>query len=238
MKDIKICTMIQKKYGEKDMNKIMVTASTHPAKDNIIEYVDCLQKNNVKIGMLHVDIMDGVFVEDKTFGYEKVKEIYSMTAYPLDCHLMVKEPMNIVDKYIESGANIITVHYEAFGDEKNLVKCLKKIKDGGCMAGIAINPATRISVVAPYIDLIDMVLIMSVVPGKSGQKFMPEVINKIISLRHITKNGKNLLIEVDGGINIDTISFVKNIGVDMGVCGSALFNSTDKNALIEELTKN
>ena len=218
--------------------KLMITASTHPAKNNILEYVDYLQKNNINIGMLHVDIMDGVFVEDKTFDYEMVKEISKQTTIPLDCHLMIKEPSEIIDKYIDAGANIVTVHYEAFENKKDLLKTLKHIRKAGCLAGISINPKTRPSEIAQYIDFIDMILVMSVEPGKSGQKFIVDTINKISVIKDMIKsiNDRKILIEVDGGINIDTINYVKNL-VDMVVCGSALYNSTDKNFLINELTK-
>lgn len=218
-------------------NKLIITASTHPAKDKIKEYVDYLQKNDIKIGMLHVDIMDGVFVEDKTFDYETVAEIHKMTSFPLDCHLMVKEPMSVVDKYIDAGANIVTVHYEAFENKKDIVKCLKHIRSKDCLAGISINPDTRISQILEYLPYLDMVLIMSVVPGKSGQKFIMETVNKLSSLKNIIKStNKKILIEVDGGVNIDTVKYVKNLA-DMAVCGSALYSSTDKNYLIEEMTK-
>ena len=219
------------------VNKIMVNASTHPAKDNIMEYIDYVNKNNINIGMWHVDIMDGVFVEDKTFGAETVKKMYEKTTIPLDCHLMINEPLNVVQDYIDAGANIVAVHYEAFKDKKDLKKCIKTIKKSNCLAGIAINPDTRVSLITVYLPYIDMVLVTSVVPGKSGQKFILDTVNKIAALKNIIKNlNKKILIEVDGGINIDTVKYVKD-NVDMIVCGSAMYNSTDKNYLIKELTK-
>ena len=218
-------------------NNIMITASTHPAKNEILAYVDFIKKNNINIEMFHVDIMDGVFVEDKTFDYEMVEKISKQTTIPLDCHLMVKEPSKVVDKYIDAGVNILTVHYEAFEDKKDLVKCLKHIKKRGCLVGISLNPNTRVSEISQYIPLVDMILVMSVVPGKSGQKFIIETVNKISAIKDLIKNiDRKILIEVDGGINIDTIHYVKN-NVDMVVCGSALYNSTDKNFLINELKK-
>ncbi|MBQ7308531.1 MAG: ribulose-phosphate 3-epimerase [Clostridia bacterium] len=217
-------------------NRLMVTASTHPVKNEILDYVEYIKNNNIDIDMFHVDIMDGVFVEDKTFEYQTVEEIRKITTLPLDCHLMVKEPQNVIDKYIDAGVNILTVHYEAFEKERDLIACLKKIKEKGCLVGISIKPATRVSQIAKYLEMLDLVLIMSVEPGKSGQKFIMDSVNKIASLKNLTKElDKKILIEVDGGINAETIKFVKKVNVDMVVSGSALYKSTDKNLLINEL---
>ena len=220
-------------------NRLMVTASTHPAKDGILDYVEFIKSNNIDIDMFHVDIMDGVFVEDKTFDYEMVKKIREITTIPLDCHLMVKEPQNVIDKYLDAGVNILTVHYEAFENEKDLVNTLKYIKSKDCLVGISINPNTRISQIVNYLPMLDLILIMSVEPGKSGQKFIMDTVNKIASLNTLINDlNKPILIEVDGGVNADTIKYLKNVKVDMIVSGSALFKSTDKNALIEELRIN
>lgn len=220
-------------------NELMIVASTHPAKEDVLSYVKYLQDNNINIGMIHIDIMDGVFVEDKTFDFEMVKKISEITTIPFDCHLMVKEPMNVIDNYIDAGVNFLTVHYEAFENKKELIKCLKHIKSRGCMAGISFNPKTRVSQIAEYLPLIDLVIVMSVEPGKSGQKFIPETLNKIASLKNlISLLNKKILVEVDGGINMETVGYVKNLGVDIVVSGSALFKSTDKNFLIEQLKNN
>lgn len=218
------------------MSNIKISASTHPAKDKILDYVKELQDNDINIDLLHVDIMDGKFVEDKTFDYNTLKEISNICTYPLDVHLMVEKPMELVEKYALAGANFITVHFESFKDKKELIKCLKKIKELKCLVGISIKPDTRISSIVEFLPLLDLILVMSVVPGKSGQKFMPESINRIASLKNIiNQSGKNILIEVDGGINLETIKSVASLGVDMVVCGSALYNSEKKNNFIEYL---
>lgn len=220
------------------MTKLCVTASTHPAKDKVLDYLKFLNDNNINIGYVHVDIMDGVFVEDKTFDHTTVREIYENTPFLLDVHLMVQNPEKVVDDYINAGANILTVHYEAFNDKNDLIKCLKYIKSKNCLAGISIKPATRISQIFDVLPLLDLVLIMSVEPGKSGQKFMKEAINRISSLVNEKKMGNlNFLIEVDGGLNGETAQYVSKLGIDMMVCGSALFNSTDKNWLINQMLK-
>lgn len=234
MKGIKNCIRKLKIIGVRGMDKIKITASTHPAKDDILNYVKQLQDENVTIDMLHVDIMDGKFVEDKTFDYKTVKQISEICTYPLDVHLMVENPYSQLDNYINAGANIVTVHFEAFKSSNDIKKALKHIKNKGCLAGISIKPATRITQIAEFLDYLDMVLIMSVEPGKSGQKFIIDSLQKISQLRQIiSHSGKNILIEVDGGVNSETIEKVRLSGADMVVCGSALYKSVDKNLLLD-----
>ena len=179
------------------VNFLKVAPSTDPVpnEEELLSYVKKL--NNIA-DYVHCDVMSKNFVSRDTINYETVRQIYLKTLLPLDVHLMVNEPLNLVEKYINAGAQIVTVHYEAFKNKNNLIKCLKLISKKGAIAGVAINPGTEVCEVMPYIAYADLVLVMSVEPGKGGQKFMPVALRKIKKLRRlIDKNNYNCLIEVD-----------------------------------------
>ena len=153
-----------------------------------------------------------------------------------DVHLMVATPMNVIDKYIDAGANSISVHVEAFDDIASLIKALDYIHSHGVKAGVVLNPATEVESIVDTLSMVDMVLVMSVVPGKSGQAFMPEVLTKISFLDGFRKKkGYHFLIEVDGGINENTIALVKKAGADVAVVGSAMYKADDKKSFIAKL---
>lgn len=182
---------------------------------------------------LHLDIMDGHFVPNITFGPMVVKTIRSITEMVLDVHLMIEVPEKYIESFVNAGANVITIHAEA---TTHLHRLIHLIRDYGVKVGVALNPATPPSAIEYVIGDIDMVLIMSVNPGFGGQKFIPQSIKKISDLRKmIMQQGIEIEIQVDGGINSGNIREVVNAGATNIVAGSAVFNSKDISANIREL---
>ncbi|HOO43888.1 MAG TPA: ribulose-phosphate 3-epimerase [Bacillota bacterium] len=182
---------------------------------------------------LHFDVMDGKFVPATTYDQEMLVTLKSVSKQFFDCHLMIEEPEKFVDDYIASGADLVTFHYEATSRPKEL---LEHIRNQGVKAGISVKPNTDIAVLDPLLPYLDLILIMSVEPGKGGQEFIKDSLDKI---RHLdekrNENSYDFLIEVDGGINIDTAKLVKEAGCDVIVVGSYLFNSKHRNQMIEVL---
>ncbi len=170
---------------------------------------------------IHIDIMDGNYVPNISFGSNIVKSLKSITKKTLDVHLMINPVNQFIEDFVSSGADIISFHPET---EKNIKETIKKIKDLNCKCGLAIHPNINISNIIEYLHLLDMVIVMTVVPGFGGQKFMNEQIDKISDLKKI-KLEKNLKyeIEVDGGINIDTAKLCIKNGADVLVAGTYIF---------------
>ncbi len=182
---------------------------------------------------IHFDVMDGEFVENKTYDESMLKEISQYSKQFFDCHLMIVEPQKHAQKYIDAGADLITFHYEATNQP---IALIDEIHKHHCQAGISIKPGTDVGVLDTLLPLVDLILIMSVEPGKGGQKFLDNAIDKIEYLnkkRNI--HAYNFLIEVDGGINLETAKIVKDAGCDVIVVGSFLFNSDQRDLLIEAL---
>ena len=189
-----------------------------------------------KGGFVHIDVMDGVFVPNKNFDPEIVKKYAKKHKMINDVHIMVSEPKIETPKYIKAGADIVTFHYEAV----ECPKCVKKIADmcheSKVKVGISIKPKTPVKKIIDLLPLMDLVLVMSVEPGKGGQKFMPSALRKIKKLRKIIdKNNLNCLIEVDGGINNVTGQKCRKAGADILVAGSYLFGHDDYKERIESL---
>lgn len=180
---------------------------------NIVKKLD-----NTKADFIHVDIMDGKFVENKTWTISEVKKIVSYSKLPLDVHLMVENPSKYIEDYALLNTSYITFHYEAV---KDIDKMINEIKNYGLKVGIAINPETDEKVLYPYLSKIDQILVMSVHPGKSGQSFIENTPNKIENLKQeiINQNAKTI-ISVDGGINDETGKLCVDKGVDMLVSAS------------------
>jgi len=182
---------------------------------------------------LHFDVMDGIFVPNTTYKHEILMKIKKFSNQFFDCHLMIAEPEKHYQDYIDAGADLITFHYEA---TENSLELIKAIKSKGIKVGISIKPDTDVTVLNEYLDQLDLILIMSVEPGKGGQKFITNSLNKIKYLSDIRiKKGYNYLIEVDGGINFDTAKLVKEVGNDVIVVGSFIFNKVKRNELVREL---
>lgn len=182
---------------------------------------------------LHFDVMDGKFVANKTYDHRLVKTIKAYSHQFFDVHLMIENPEDYYSDYVSAGADLITFHYEATNDIFNLIKAIKATNT---KVGISIKPDTDVRVLDPFLIDLDLILIMSVEPGKGGQKFIPESADKIKYLADKRANfNYNYLIEVDGGINLETAKTVKNAGCDVIVVGSFLFNQTDRQSQIEDL---
>ena len=184
--------------------------------------------------LIHCDVMDGVFVNNITFGIKMVEDIRKKTTLPLDCHLMIVHPEKYVERFAKAGADIITVHYEACQD--NLKEVLELIKSTGVKCGAVINPDTPVEKIKEVIPLCDMVLLMSVFPGFGGQKFIPEVLGKLREVRALIKAcGKEIDLEIDGGVNAENIEEIKAAGANGVVAGSAVFKAADRAAMIASL---
>ena len=186
--------------------------------------------------LIHCDVMDGVFVNNITFGIKMVEDIRKKTTLPLDCHLMIVHPEKYVERFAKAGADIITVHYEACQD--NLKEVLELIKSTGVKCGAVINPDTPVEKIKEVIPLCDMVLLMSVFPGFGGQKFIPEVLGKLREVRALIKAcGKEIALEIDGGVNAENIEEIKAAGANVVVAGSAVFKAADRAAMIASLKR-
>lgn len=182
---------------------------------------------------IHLDVMDGVFVRNITFGSAIIKAIRPYTILPFDVHLMITEPLRYVKDFAKAGADIITFHVEA---EKNVLETINLIKSCGKMVGLSIKPGTSVNEVLKYLNLTDLVLVMTVEPGFGGQKFMPEMMEKVKILKREIKS-RNLctLIEVDGGINEITAKIAAKNGADICVAGTSIFKSNDMKFAIDSL---
>ena len=171
---------------------------------------------------IHVDVMDGLFVPSISFGMPVIKSIRKVTGKVFDVHLMINEPIRYIDEFVKAGADIITVHVEACSD---VVATIEKIKASGVKAGITLNPDTPVSAISPYLDMVDMVLVMSVNPGYGGQKFIVSSIDKLKEVKKLKNDsGLGFDIEVDGGINVDNLPSVLEAGANVIVAGSAIFS--------------
>jgi ribulose-phosphate 3-epimerase len=171
---------------------------------------------------IHIDVMDGSFVPNISFGLPVIKSIRNRTEKPFDVHLMISNPSNYIDDFIEAGADIITVHYEA---DKHIDRTINYIKSKGKKAAISLNPGTPTSVLKNLIPNLDMVLIMSVNPGFGGQKFIPYCLDKIREIKEFSnKLNPLLLIEVDGGVDKTNVKEIIEAGANVIVAGSAVFN--------------
>ena len=182
---------------------------------------------------LHLDIMDGVFVPNISFGFPVLKYVAKLTQKPLDVHLMIVEPQKFIPEVKALGAYLMNVHYEAC---PHLHRVVGQIHDAGMKAGVTLNPATPICVLEDIICDVDLVLLMSVNPGFGGQKFIPHTVNKVRELRElIDSTGSKALIEVDGGVNAATGALLAQAGSDALVAGNAVFKDADPHAVISAL---
>lgn len=182
---------------------------------------------------LHIDVMDGHFVPNITIGPVVVESLRKKTSLFLDCHLMIENPGNYVNAFARAGADLITIHRESVSDPNPIIK---QIKQAGCKAGISINPETSFETIRTILPDVDLVLIMSVHPGFSGQKFIPEVVQKIKEARELIRTiKKHIFVQVDGGINAENAGLVKKNGADVLVAASFIFKSKDYRVAIQQL---
>lgn len=184
---------------------------------------------------IHCDIMDGHFVDNISFGPEIVGIVRKETRLPLDVHLMIQTPDHYAPRFVKAGANSITVHVEREANH-DVEKTLRAIRDAGCRPGLSLNPATPFESVEPFLDKIDILLVMTVHPGFGGQSFRPEMMEKVKRARDWKmKTGAKLDIEVDGGINADTARLSIQNGANVLVAGTSIFHSDDYGEAIREL---
>ena len=179
---------------------------------------------------LHLDVMDGHFVPNISFGPHLVESIRPVTQAYFDAHLMIAEPLRYAPAFVKAGAQNLTFHVEVVDDAAHAAREIRKL---GCNVGVTLNPATPVERIWPAIEHVDVVLVMSVVPGFSGQKFMPEVLPTVRAVRKRLSSDQRL--EIDGGINPDTIRLARDEGVDWYVVASAIFDAPDRAAAIRAL---
>lgn len=189
--------------------------------------------NNSSADWFHIDVMDGVFVPNISFGFPVIQAIHKHAKKPLDVHLMIQNPDQYIQEFKDSGAAILTVHYEAC---THLHRTIQAIKAAGMKAGVALNPHTPVDVLQDVIEELDLVLIMSVNPGFGGQKFIKNAILKVEQVKNLIHfKGSHAIVEVDGGVNLETGKELVDAGADVLVAGSFVFNSDNPSSTIEAL---
>ena len=199
----------------------------------LIDEIELINKSNAD--WFHLDVMDGVFVPNITFGSPVLDIFKNYAKKPLDIHLMIVNPENYIDKFSSYNPDIITIHMEAV---KDISPVLKKIKNLNIKAGLAINPDTPIKHLEPYINEIDMVCLMGVFPGFSGQKFINKTNSRLIDLKNLIESKKSkVLIQIDGGVDLSNVKELSRLGADILVSGSCIFKSKNPSKIIDSLKK-
>ncbi len=215
--------------------KVDIAVSTLSVKSfqDIVDYTKSLQ---TIADLMHCDVMDGEFVSDKTYDYNFIRSLNSQTLIPLDVHLMTNEPLATLEEYLSAGANIVTVHYEAFRDKKQLLEALALIRSKKALAGISFKPTTSFNEVKSYLFYADVVLIMGVEPGKCGQGIVESTFDTISEIYKFRKdNNLHFKIEVDGGVNDKNAHLLSELGCDILVSGSYVYNASDRAKAIKKL---
>ena len=199
----------------------------------LIDEIELINKSNAD--WFHLDVMDGVFVPNLTFGSPVLDIFKNYAKKPLDIHLMIVNPENYIDKFSSYNPDIITIHMEAVND---ISAVLKKIKNLNIKAGLAINPDTPIKHLEPYINEIDMVCLMGVFPGFSGQKFINKTNSRLRDLKNLIESKKSkVLIQIDGGVDLSNVKELSRLGADILVSGSCIFKSKNPSKIIDSLKK-
>ena len=200
---------------------------------NLERDIKLVEKNGAD--WIHVDVMDGHFVPNITIGIPVTAALKRVASVPLDVHLMIDNPEKYAKDFINAGADIITFHYEAMGNEEKVLELIKSIKNAGVKAGLSIKPKTPAEEILPFLNEVDLLLVMTVEPGFGGQKFMPDCAQKIKVIR---KNAPStLIIQVDGGINAETGRICKELGANSLVAGNYIYKSADIKSAILSLRK-
>lgn len=197
---------------------------------NLHREVQLLEAGGARV--LHLDVMDGHFVPNLSYGPMVIERLREITDLPFDAHLMIADPETYLEQFISAGCNSVTIHVEAVDDPAPL---LRRIRDANCSPGLALNPETAVERVLPFIDLCDLLLVMSVHPGFGGQKFLPAALDKLRALK--ARTGSEMLLSVDGGIGPSTIGEAAAAGANYFVAGSSIFEARDYSTAIAELEK-
>ena len=217
---------------------IAISVSTDPI-PNYSDIIDYAQYMQTRVEFLHCDVMDGKFVEKVTYDASLIKNINLNSLIMLDVHLMVDEPAYYIDDYINAGANILTIHYEAFKNKEKLPEAIHHIKERNTLVGLSIKPATSFKEIRTFAYTVDVILVMSVEPGLSGQKFMPEILDKIAEINKFREeNNLRFKIEVDGGVNATNAKSIIDAGADILVSGMYVYGAKNRDVAIEELRGN
>ncbi len=195
---------------------------------NLRREVELLESAGAKL--LHLDVMDGHFVPNLTYGPPVIKALRAATKLPFDAHLMISDPGRYLKDYLDAGCDVITVHIEAVPQP---IALLRRIREGGAAAGLALNPGTSVETILPFLPECDLILVMSVEPGFGGQKFIPASLDKVRRLASAI--GSDRLLSIDGGIDLDTIPAAAAAGVTQFVVGSAIFDTPDYRQAIDQL---
>ncbi len=227
-----VCSLRAKEIGRSDKLKNYVSASVLSA--DMLDLGSEIRKlERSGIDMLHFDVMDGVFVNNITFGLPILEQVRKTSDITLDVHLMIQDPAKYIKRFAEAGADMISFHAES---DSNATETLRLIRECGVRPAIAIKPATSAEAVFELLPNLDMVLVMTVEPGFGGQSFIPETVDKIRTIRSkITELGLDVNVEVDGGINDRTAAIVRNAGANVLVSGSYLFHAADMAAAANAL---
>ena len=215
-------------------NNILINPSILNAKFD--DLANEIAKVSLSADQLHLDIMDNIFVPNFTFDFQRAKEIIAFSDLPVDAHLMIADPDISAPKYAQAGCVSVTFHLEA---AKNIGQTISDVKSNGAKVGVAVKPGTPFSLVEPFIEQIDLLLIMTVEPGFGGQSFMHEQMDKVRTARsriELLKGGKPL-IQVDGGISLETIGEAASAGANCFVAGSAVYKSADPENMVQLLRK-
>ena len=200
---------------------------------NLERDIHVLEKNGADL--VHVDIMDGIFVPNITIGIPVVAAIRKITDLHLDVHLMIDRPIRYVEQFVKAGADYVTIHVEA-DQPQNILAALDKIHELGCKAGIVLKPKTPAEAAIPYLEKCDMILVMTVEPGFGGQKFMADMMPKVRQLREWMDDiNPDCPIEVDGGVDADTCAICKESGAEILVAGSAYFKAADRASFVKTI---
>ena len=200
---------------------------------NLERDIHDLEKNGADL--VHVDIMDGIFVPNISIGIPVVQAIRPVTKLPLDVHLMIDRPIRYIEQFVKAGADYLTIHIEA-DQPQNTLEALDKIRSLGCKAGIVLKPKTPAEAAIPYLEKCDMILIMTVEPGFGGQKFMADQMDKVRQLKEWMEDlNPDCLIEVDGGVDANTCAVCKEAGANVLVAGSAYFKAADRAAFVKTI---
>lgn len=215
------------------MNKKVIVAPSVLSADFLHLERDIQMLNESEAQWIHLDIMDGRFVPNISFGMPIVSAVSSITEKVCDVHLMIEEPEKYIEAFAKAGADVLTLHYEA---TRHLHRAMQQVRDAGMKAGVVLNPATPVELLRDVLPYLDLVLLMSVNPGFGGQKFIPQILDKTKRLRRmIDEGGYDVLIEVDGGVNAETGPQLVEAGADALVAGSYVFGSNDPAAAISSL---